>query len=592
MILSGLDWSIVVLYLVSAIGIGLLFVRKASQSPDDYFVAGRSLPWLIAGTSMVATSFSADTPLFVAGMSRESGISSNWFWWSAAIGQIATVFFFAKLWRRTEAVTDIEFVAQRYEPSRVRDTLRIFKVIFDGVLINCTIMASVTLAMAKILTVMLHLSDQPLLVLPIAGGITSTTLLLIVLGGAAVLYSLLSGLYGVVYTDLIQFALAMIGCIILAIVVYVDATHSSDIISALSATPGFNKQLINFFPPLNTFNLATFTFLVYIGVTWWSQAPGNGYQVQRMLATRSENDSLLAFLWYNFCHYILRPWPWILIGILSIIAIPHIADPETAFPQMIDIFLPSGLKGIMVAAMLAAFMSTIDTQLNWGTSYLINDLYHPFIRQHASGRHYVAVSRISMLLLTLIFLIVTSQLRSILGVYKYLGVLTSGLGTVMIIRWFWWRVNPWSEISALLSAFVVGNLLEFTLPSIPGRDLFAVRVLITVTTVTVVWVVVTFLTSKEPGRQTCEFFRRMRIAGPGWKKISQITGVMQKKGELKTAFLLWFTCTVFFYSTLLAIGKLIFTQWLWAAAYLSLAALSGWIMRNNFSRAIAVASGD
>ncbi|MBN1543513.1 Na+:solute symporter [candidate division KSB1 bacterium] len=584
--MTNLDWTIVILYLASAIGIGLHFVRKASRSTNDYFVAGRSLPWIVAGTSMVATSFSADTPLFVAGMTRESGIAANWFWWSAAIGQIATVFFFAKLWRRTEAVTDIEFVAQRYEAGAPRDALRVFKVVFDGVLINCTIMASVTLAMGKILTVMLNLSAQPLIVLPLLGGLSSVTLLLLVLGGIAVLYSLLSGLYGVVYTDLIQFSLAMIGSIGLAIIVYVQSTRGSDILTTLAGSPGFSDQLIDFFPQLNTLNLGLFTFFVYISVTWWAQAPGNGFMVQRLLATRSENDSLLAFLWYNFCHYVLRPWPWILVGIFSIVYYPQLADPESAFPLMIDRFLPSGLKGVMVAAMLAAFMSTIDTQLNWGTSYLINDLYRPYIRKKAPNHHYVQIARLSMLLLTLIFLLVTFQLQSILGVYKYLGVLLSGLGTVMIARWFWWRVNPWSEISALIAAFVVGNLLEFLLPSTLERDLFAVRVVISVIAVTVVWVSVTLLTGKKPGEQTCKFYRRMKIAGPGWKTVSHLTGTTQRPGELSTAFLLWVSCTIFFYSILLGIGKLLFTQWVWAGVYILIAFASGTILRKNSSSSL------
>lgn len=361
---SPVDWLIVGAYVVTALVIGLYFAKRAAPSTAHFFVAGRSLPWFVAGTSMVATTFSADTPLAVAGLSRQSGIYENWFWWSAAIGQLATVFFFARLWRRTGLLTDIEFLVLRYEPSTVRSALRIFKVVFDGILVNCIIMASVTFAMAKVIQVLLDLSPTPLFSFPLVGGVTSTALVLFLLAGTAVLYASLSGLYGVVYTDLIQFGLAMIGSIGLAAMTYIDAAGDAGIVAKLAAVPDFNADFLRFFPDITSFDLLTMTFMVYIFVTWWQYAPGNGYFVQRLLATRSENDAFLAFLWYNLCHYVVCSWPWIFVGLLSLHYLPQLDHPESAFPEMIDLFLPVGLKGIMVASLLAAFMSTLDTHLN------------------------------------------------------------------------------------------------------------------------------------------------------------------------------------------------------------------------------------
>ncbi|KKK43672.1 hypothetical protein LCGC14_3168070, partial [marine sediment metagenome] len=264
---------------------------------------GRSLPWFIAGTSIVATTFSSDTPLVVAGISRQSGISGHWFWLSAAMGQIATVFFFARLWRRTEAMTDIEFIVQRYEPSRARSVLRVFKVFFDGVVLNCIVMASVTLAMAKIIKVILNLPQTEVFHLPFIGGVDWVSIILFILGFAAVLYSALSGLYGVVYTDLIQFILAMTGSIALAAIVYMRAYDDGNLIVTFTEKTSAKETFLDFFPSFNSSSLAVFTFFVYIFMAWWHRVPGNGYYVQRLLATRSEKDSVLAFLWFNICQY-------------------------------------------------------------------------------------------------------------------------------------------------------------------------------------------------------------------------------------------------------------------------------------------------
>ncbi len=582
-----IDWAIVALYVLSAIGIGVLFTKKAGNSTVDFFVAGRSLPWWIAGTSIVATTFSADTPLFVAGLSRTTGIHGNWFWWSAAIGSIASVFFFAKLWRRTEALTDIEFVVKRYEATAARSSLRVFRVFYNGVFVNCVIMASVTLAMAKIAKVILNLSNEALFEMPLFGPVTPTGVVLLLLGGSALLYSALSGLYGVVYTDLVQFVLAMLGSIGLAVIVYMDASGNGGMMTKLAASPDFKSSLVWFIPELSSFNLLTFAFFVYIFVAWWGAVPCGGYHVQRLLATRSEKDSVLAFLWYNFLHYVVRSWPWVTVGLLSVIYFPGLEDPESAFPMMIDRFLPVGLKGVMVASLLAAFMSTLDTHLNWGTSYLINDFYQPFLAKGKGAHHYVVASRVCMVLLTLVALLVSTRLPTIRDAYTPLALVGGGVGTVMIARWYWWRVNPWSEITAIVCSLVIGNILAFALPNVPGPepwDLYTVRLLITIVTVGILWVMVTVLTSKTPREQDKAFYTRMRMAGPGWRRVAEETGVEPIRGELLDSTVAWLSCTLLLFGLLLGIGKLLFHQWAAGSAYVLVAALSGCVLKRQMGK--------
>jgi solute:Na+ symporter, SSS family len=577
-----IDWSIVALYIAAAIGIGAYFTKRAAASTTDFFVAGRSLPWIIAGTSIVATTYSSDTPLFVAGMSRNEGIYANWFWWSAAIGNMAAVFFFSRLWRRTEAVTDVEFVALRYNSCHAASGLRGFKALFDGIILNCVVMASVTKAMTTVITVLVGLSDtEVLFTIPLFGAVTQSVGLLILLGSMAVIYTALSGLYGVVYTDLIQFALAMIGSVALAGIVYVKASDGG-LMENLAAAPDFGPMTLRFFPSLRPFDMAAFTFVVYISVAWWGGAPGSGYLVQRLLATRSEKDALLANLWFALCHYVLRPWPWILVGLLSMIYFPGIADAEKAYPEMIGKFMPIGLKGVMVASLLAAFMSTLDTHLNWGASYLINDFYRPFVVRGKGAKHYVRASRICMVILAIVAIIVGTKLTSILEAYKYLGVIYGGVALVMIARWYWWRVNAWSEISALLGSLVIGNMVMFMLQDYEAGgeevSLYAVRLIVTLASVTIIWLLVTFVTSKKPSQQAMAFYRKMRIRGPGWRRVARETGVEPLGDGLMASVTGWISGSIFLYSALLGIGKTLFHEWAWAGFYGVMLVVSGAVL--------------
>jgi SSS family solute:Na+ symporter len=578
-----IDWGIVGLYLMSAVAIGAFFTRRASKSTSDFFVAGRSLPWFIAGISIVATTYSSDTPLFVAGASRNEGISWNWFWWAFAIGNLASVFFFSRLWRRTEAVTDVEFVALRYEPGFGTSMLRGFKAIFDGVIKNCVIMASVTLAMANVVVVILDLDG--VVRMPLVGDVAQSTLVLAGLAVLAVGYTALSGLYGVVYTDLIQFGLAMVGSISLAVIAYVNASGGNGIIANIEASDAYRDGLMNFFPEFSALSLPMFTFLVLVTIAWWQEAPGQGYQVQRLLATKSERDALLANLTFTVCHYVVRPWPWIIVGLVSMIYFPDLAESEKAYPEMVDMFLPIGLKGIMVASLLAAFMSTLDTHLNWGASYLVNDLYRPFFVKNKKPRHYVLISRIMMVLLAIVAIYVGTQLDSILGAYEYLGVIYIGIAPVMILRWYWWRVDAWTEIVALIASFVIGNLVAYYLADKTAADgtpidYFGVRLAITFAAVTTVWVIFDFIRPRRVSEQARAFHKKMRIGGIGWRKVEDETGVPAEQGELFQNFVMWASAIALLYGCLLGIGKLLFHQWATGAIWLVVAAIGFVILRN------------
>ena len=582
--MTWIDWSIVALYVASAIAIGAWFTRRASQGTSDFFVAGRTLGWFVAGTSIVATTFAADTPVFVSAMSRNEGIASNWFWWSVLIGQVATATIFARLWRRSEVITDVEFVQLRYGPGPITKILRIFKSFFQGIFVNCVVMAAVTLAMVKITTVLLDLDPNKLYDLGIIE-LDATWLVLLVLGFVGLLYSAMSGLYGVVYTDIVQFSLAMIGSIGLAVIAYIDASSGEGMMAKLSTATEFKPELLQFFPRYDEFSWPLFTFIVYIMVLWWSSAPGRGYAVQRLLATKSERDAKLAFLWYAFLHYVLRPWPWIIVGILSLIYFPTVEDSEHVFPLMIDHFLPTGLKGIMVAAMLAAFMSTIDTHLNWGASYIVNDVYQPYVNPNASPKHYVWVARYTMVFIMAAAIVATTLIPNILSAFKFIGVFFAGIGTVMIARWFWWRVNAKTELASLVATIIIGSAVLLFLSDIDVDggtiDRFGLRILVTTFGVAAVWIPVALSTSLQPSDAAIAFHQKMKIGGMGWNQISKVPA------ELSSGLYEWVLVMALLLCILIGTGKLLFHEWLVGGILIGCAAILSLPFLKVLSRARA-----
>ena len=582
--MSVVDWVIVMAYVIAAFGVGMFFTKRASGSAEDFFVAGRSLTWFVAGTSMVATTFSSDTPLFVAGAAREGGIYTNWIWWAAAPAALATVFFFAHLWHRSGAITEIEFISLRYDKGRTVAGLRILRAVNDGLFNNSIIMASVTLAMTKIIAVILDLPTEPLFVIGGLLEVTPNLIVLSVLGVFAVIYTAMSGLYGVVYTDLIQFIMAMVGSIALAVFAYVDLSQGAGFIANLEAAPGFTDATARMLPSFENLDLEVWTFLILITFSWIGMTPGSGHFVQRILATRSEKDAMLSIYWYAFTNYVLRSWPWIIVGVASLVYFPELADPEQSYPEMIDRFLPIGLKGIMVASLLAAFMSTLDTHMNWGSSYLINDIYRPYLARQKSARHYVAASRICMLLLAIIAIGVGTQITSILAVYKFLSVMAAGNAFLVIARWYWWRITIWSEITSLISSFVVGVSLFYILP---GDDFFAVQLLANTLVTTGVCLSVTLITSRNgPTTQTEAFYRKMQIHGCGWKLLKDKTGVKAISADLKSNFIAWSASIILLYSVLFGVGQLLFHNWLSAFVFGLFALASGWVVNSKLGAII------
>lgn len=596
-----LDWLVVAAFIGSTICIGLYFTKRASRSEDDFFLAGRSLGWFVAGTSIVATTFSSDTPQWVAGHSRSFGIAGNWLWWCAGIGSIGAIFFLARYWRRTGAVTEVEFVKLRYGVSPSSNVLRIFKALSDGIVVNCTIMAAVTLAMAKVSTIVLGLSDQPLFALPFFGDVTPMVAILVVLTLFVLIYSAMSGLYGVVYTDLFQFFFAMAGSIALAVIMYIDvSSREGGMLQALQAAPDYQDGMLNMIPDLTQWNLGTMLFSVYIGFLWIMAFPTGGFYVQRLLSTKNEQAATKAFLWYNFAHFVLRSWPWIVVGMLAMVYYPSIEQsegwhPENSYAMAISQFLPVGLKGLMVASFLAAYMSTISTHLNWGTSYIVHDFYEGFINKKASRRQIIRLSRGCMVAFLIFAAVIAAKLTAMLEAYKFLTQIWAGMGLVLIARWYWWRVTAGSEFICLLATISLTILLNISIGSGESAQLlcqglfdwveaaihlpdlepdkigwlyFAIRVCIVTFGPLLIWVPYAFFVAREPNEAAIAFYKKMRIASLGWSRVEKITGLASPKSEFKMNLVGWIVTCFALYGILLGTGSLIFQQWTQAAIYL------------------------
>ncbi len=567
---SFLDWTFVAVYFVLALGIGLYFSRKAGGDIVEYFTSGRSLPWWLAGTSMVATTFAADTPLAVTELVANHGIAGNWLWWNMLMSGLLTVFLFARLWRRAEVLTDVEFTEIRYsgKPAAI---LRGFRALYLAIPINLIILGWVTLAMVKIIELSIGVDKW------VAVGICVLVTLL---------YSGLSGLWGVVVTDFLQFIIAMVGSIALAFFA-VDAVGGIDgLKTGLIAQYGADHQILNFTPEIGSVWMPLTAFFVYLAVNWWAawypgaEPGGGGYIAQRMFATKNERHSLLATLWFNIAHYALRPWPWVLVALTSLVLFPNVEDKQTGYILVMLNYLPTGFKGLMLASFAAAFMSTVSTQLNWGSSYLINDFYKRFVKTDASEKHYVMAARISTVFLVIAGALITSQMETIAGAWKFLLAIGAGTGSVYILRWFWWRINAWSEISAMLASLIVSIVLQ----SVLGMDTndahgFAMVMLITVGISTITWLTVTFLTAPETEETLIKFYRKTRPGGSMWKPIAAKAPDVKADTGLGRDLLDWLAGIIMIYSALFGFGKLLLGETLMGLGLLLIAALGfGFIM--------------
>ena len=552
--LTFIDWAVVAAYFLFNLAIGLYYKSRAGKSVDEYFLSGRNVPWWLAGTSMVATTFAADTPLAVTGLVATGGIAGNWFWWCFAASGMLTVFFYARLWRRSGVMTDIEFSEIRYS-GKPAAFLRGFRALYLGIPINCIILGWVNKAMVDIVTLIL--------------GVTKLQALMIVLAMIALTSSIstLSGLWGVLVTDVFQFVIKM-GMVIVLAVYAVNAVGGMDAMKtkliALDATRGNAGSVLNFIPDTNSAWMPLITFFVYISINWWAtwypgaEPGGGGYIAQRMFSAKDEKHSLLATLWFNVAHYAVRPWPWILVALASLILFPGLKDPETGYVRVMIAHLPPSLRGLMVAAFAAAYMSTIATQLNWGASYLVNDFYRRFWKPDASARHYVTASQLATVLLTLISAVITFYLDSIAEAWKWLVVTGAGTGSVLLLRWFWWRINAWSEVSAMIAAFITSIALRFIFHmSLDDPLSFAWTMIITVSVTTVSWLTVTFLTPAEPRDVLVAFYRRTQPAVTGWKPIAKLAPEITPVSDLAANTLDWISGCVLIYGILFGTGKLL-----------------------------------
>jgi Na+/proline symporter len=601
--LTPLDWTVIALYFAFTLAIGLFYSRRAAGSTSEFFLSGRNAPWWLAGTSMVATTFAADTPLAVTGFVARHGIAGNWLWWSFVMSGMMTVFFYARLWRRAGVMTDVEFAELRYS-GKPAAFLRGFRALYLGVPINCIILGWVNLAMIKILSETLGF-DQAVADSAWAGflrehfAVEAPVSLLILVGMLlfTAFYTTLAGLWGVLMTDLFQFVL-MMAMIILLAVFAVDAVGGieplkSQVLALDSADRNVDSRLA-FFPPLDSAWMPALTLCVYLAVNWWatwypgSEPGGGGYVAQRIFSAKDERHGVLATLWFNVAHYALRPWPWILTALVSVVLYPDLVDKEIGYIKtfMDPNVLPRWLRGFMIAGFAAAYMSTIATQLNWGASYVINDFYRRFVVRGGSERHYVVASQIVTVLLMSLSLVVTLYLESVGDAWKLLLVIGAGTGLVLLLRWYWWRINAWSEVAAMIAAAAVSLLLQFYWKWDTDNDDFARGMLATVAATTVVWLLVTFLTPPEPRDTLVSFYRRTRPAGPGWKPIAAVAGSSFTPNEsLVVNFVNWLLGCVLIYAALFGIGKLIFRDWLAALVCLALAVVSAIVISRNLSRA-------
>ncbi|MBM4168375.1 MAG: Na+:solute symporter [Ignavibacteria bacterium] len=567
--MGNIDWIIIAIYFAITISIGLYFTRRAGSSTSEFFLSGRNLPWWLAGTSMVATTFAADTPLAVTELVAKNGIAGNWLWWNFVFGGMLTVFFFARLWRRAGIMTDVEFVELRYS-GRAAAFLRGFRSLYLGIFMNCVIMAWVNLAMAAILEGMFGIpANEVMFYVALALVITA-------------IYSALSGLWGVAATDVFQFIFAMGGTIALAIIV-LDLPQVGGIEGLKSQLP---EWTLSFLPRIveqdiqgvgATLALSITGFLAFVGIQWWAswypgaEPGGGGYIAQRMMSAKDEKHSLFATLWFTIAHYCVRPWPWILVGLATLVLYPDL-DPEQrrlGYVFAMRDHLPAGLNGIMVAAFLAAYMSTIATQLNWGTSYVINDFYNRFVRRDASQKHLVFVSRVTTGIVMILSLVVTGLLETISGAWAFIIEAGAGLGLVLILRWFWWRINAWSEISAMLAPLVIFGILKlYTNIQFP-QSLFVI-----VGGTTVSWLIVTYLTRPTEAEHLKAFYTRVHPGGAGWKKIAALVPDITGDRGYRTLFLSWIAGIVLVYSMLFGIGELILGSPMIAAAYVVISLLA------------------
>ena len=570
--LQLIDWIIVALALIVCFFPALFFGRRAGKSTSEFFVSGRSVPWWLAGLSMVATTFSSDTPNLVTDIVRRQGVAGNWVWWAFVLTGVATVFFYARLWRRSGVMTDLEFYEIRYS-GKAASFVRGFRSIYLGFFFNCMIMATVNLAACKIAGILFGLNRWQTLA---------------AVGTLNVVFATHSGLWGVLVIDMVQFFVKMTAVIAAAyFAVNLPVVGGlSGLVEKLSVAKGPGGiNYLNILPDFaNNWDIAVAVFIMPIAVQWWAvwypgAEPGGGsYIAQRMLASKSEKDALGAVLFFNVAHYVLRPWPWILVGLCSIIVYPQLSDIQKAFPNLDptlighDIaypamlkFLPTGFIGLMVGGLVAANSSTILTHLNWGASYLVHDFYQRFVRKNAGEKHYVMAGRIATVILFLASSSLVFFLDSAKNAFDIILQVGAGTGLLYLVRWFWWRVNAWSEVVAMISSFVVSLiLLILNRNGIPIST--HIGLLITVLCTTICWVTTAYCGPETDRATLIAFYKKIRPFGPGWRRIRQEAGLSDERPgasaqNIPMALLGWFAGCTMIWSALFAVGNVLYARY-------------------------------
>ncbi len=585
--LSLIDKIIIVFFFVLVLSIGFAVSKRSSKNTSEYFLSGRTLPWWLLGLSMVATTFSTDTPNLVTDIVRTNGVSGNWVWWVFLLTGLLTVFVYAKLWRRSEVATDMEFYELRYSGTAGR-FLRGFRSIYLGIIFNVLAMAGVTLAAIKIGAIMLDLSAIETVLY--AGGVT-------------LIFSTAGGFRGVVYTDFILFFTAMAGSIGAA--VYLVNLPEVGGVSSIMSNQAISEK-ISMFPDLSDKETLWTLLIIPFAVQWWSswypgaEPGGGGYIAQRMLAAKNENHALGATLFFNVMHYALRPWPWIIVALASLIVFPDLASLREAFPNISEdklgqdlaypamlTLLPTGLLGLVLASLISAYMSTISTHLNWGSSYVVNDFYLQLINKNASQKELVNVGRLSVVILMIISSVIAILLTNAYQLFDIILMFGAGTGSIFILRWFWWRINAWSEIAAMLSSGVISIALTneslfnliFNDYGLPTYMKFPFIVLAT----TSIWLIVTFMTPADEKETLVKFYKKTKPGGPGWNKIKEHINISDQKEKwiVPKGILCMIVGCITIYSALFSTGYFIYGEISSAIIFLLVTIISGLILFKN-----------
>ncbi len=577
-----IDWAIVVAYLAFSLWLGLYLARKASGSVVDFFVSGRSLPWWLAGTSMAATTFSIDTPLYIAGVVGNRGIAGNWEWWSFGIAHVVMIYVFARLWRRSEIITDAELTELRYGGPTAA-WLRGIKAFLFAVPINCIGIGYAMLAMTKVI--------DALQIWPSLGLEPGNNLKLLSVIGISVLvlaYAGFSGLWGVVATDFFQFFLALLGAVIVAVAAVVNLGGMEQLIEQVQAVGGTD---ILAFVPLErspeggwyrwseTAGISVSTFLAYVALQWWAfrRSDGGGEFIQRLAASKDEAEAEKAAWFFNILNYVVRTWPWVIVALAAVVIYPNLEDRELGYPMLMLDFLPPALLGLVVASLIAAFMSTVSTLINWGASYLTNDLYGRFLRPDASQAELVLSGRIASVGVTALGAVAAFYSQDVATVFRLVIAIGTGPGVVLILRWFWWRINAAAELAAMVAGFLVG--LSTTVVPLLTIDDFGLRLIVTTLITLVIWVVAMVLTPPESDDVLDTFYTKVRPGGPGWAKQQQRTGLRPAQA-LSHDLLKALAALLLLLGAMLGVGGFLLYQPLTGWVWLIVAVGGGWWLRH------------